>query len=126
RHESPKQLLSLASHQQSNYAPSESGYDQSSSTTYCCSVYGACQHNQTTHDSKKQMLNLRPYTNSEASMQEVCAFCYQFAVHHANSSGQTPLPRVADRGYWRGHVMNEGERIVCPRLLRRVCVLCGA
>ncbi|GMS96144.1 hypothetical protein PENTCL1PPCAC_18319 [Pristionchus entomophagus] len=127
RHDPPKQLLSLASHQQHNYAPSESGYSQSSQSscaTSCYSIYGACQHNN--GNDGKQMLNLRSYTNSQECSQDACAFCYQFAVHYANSRAQTPLPRVADRGYWRGHVMKEGDRIVCPRALRRVCSLCGA
>ncbi|KAF8376094.1 nos-1 [Pristionchus pacificus] len=127
RHDPPKQLLTLASHQQQNYAPSESGYSQSSQSscaTSCYNIYGACQHS---HGNEgKQLLTLRSYVNSEMAAQDVCLFCYQFAVHYANSRCQTPLPRSSDRGYWRGHLMKEGDRIVCPRLLRRVCSLCGA
>ncbi|GMR31624.1 hypothetical protein PMAYCL1PPCAC_01819 [Pristionchus mayeri] len=124
RHDPPKQLLSLASQQQQNYSPSESGYSHSSESSSCYSIYGSCQYNDR-HDGK-QLLQLRSYVSSEMAEQEVCTFCYQFAVHYAHSHYQTPLPRVADRGYWRGHILKEGDKIICPRALRRVCSLCGA
>ncbi|GMS97137.1 hypothetical protein PENTCL1PPCAC_19312, partial [Pristionchus entomophagus] len=56
---------------------------------------------------------------------QVCSFCYQHAVHEADTRGGH-LPRLTDRGCWRGHVLRDGYTIVCPRLLRRVCSLCGA
>ncbi|GMR61385.1 hypothetical protein PMAYCL1PPCAC_31580, partial [Pristionchus mayeri] len=81
RHDPPKQLLSLASQQ--SYAPSESGYSQSSKSSSGYSIYGSSHYNDR-HDGK-HLLQLRSYVSSEMAEQEVCTFCYQFAVHYAQS-----------------------------------------
>ncbi|GMR41577.1 hypothetical protein PMAYCL1PPCAC_11772, partial [Pristionchus mayeri] len=82
RHDPPEQLLSLASQQQQNYAPSESGYSHSFESSSCYFIYGSCHSDR--HDGK-QLLQLRSYVSSEMAEQEVCTFCYQFAVHYAQS-----------------------------------------
>ncbi|GMT25518.1 hypothetical protein PFISCL1PPCAC_16815, partial [Pristionchus fissidentatus] len=65
------------------------------------------------------------HASEEKDRCQVCSYCYQFAVHEANAKGVT-MPRLMDRGSWRGHVMKDADVIVCPRLLRRVCSMCGA
>ncbi|KAF8370692.1 hypothetical protein PRIPAC_77121, partial [Pristionchus pacificus] len=66
------------------------------------------------------------YSDCRDRTQTTCDFCYQFAVHEAVSKEAAHLPRLTDRGPWRGHPTKQGDIIVCPRLLRRVCSMCGA
>ncbi|GMR50153.1 hypothetical protein PMAYCL1PPCAC_20348, partial [Pristionchus mayeri] len=63
---------------------------------------------------------------SDGKDQVWCAYCYNHAVHVANGRPGAHLPHVCEKGYWRGHELRQGATIVCPRLLRRICPLCGA